>query len=126
MITGSFTGGRTTGGLGLSLSAINRGISVRHVVGSVFGIEQQPIEPGEAENFGGDRVRKRTPAANEAFAGKDALTKSVRETGVGHRGKESEVAGVQELQEVNTYITSGRKVIVSGRLQLFHSATPDS
>jgi hypothetical protein len=39
---------------------------------------------------------------------------------------ESEVAGVQELQEVNTYITGDKKVIVSGRLQLFHSVTPDS
>jgi hypothetical protein len=33
---------------------------------------------------------------------------------------------VQELQEVNTYITGDKKVIVSRRLQLFHSATPDS
>jgi hypothetical protein len=79
----------------------------------VFGVEQQPVEAGKAENFGGDRVCKRAPAANEAFAGKDALTKSVRESGVGYRGKESGVAGVPELQEVNTYITGDKKVIVS-------------
>ena len=29
-----------------------------HVVGSVFGVEQQPVEARKAENFGADRVRE--------------------------------------------------------------------
>ena len=40
----------------------------RDVVGRVLAVEQQPVEAGDAEDLGGDRVGERAPAADQRLA----------------------------------------------------------
>ena len=67
--TVSFHGGRTTGALDAVLERHQLRHQREHVVGRVLGVEQDPVEAGHAEHFGGDRASQRRPAADQAFAG---------------------------------------------------------
>jgi hypothetical protein len=42
--------------------------NLANVVRRVFGLEQQPVETDQAKDLGSDRVRKRGPATDQAFA----------------------------------------------------------
>jgi hypothetical protein len=67
--TASFHDGRTTGALALSFKRHQLRDEGRHVVGRVLAVEQQPVEAGEAEDLGRDRVGERAPAADQRLAG---------------------------------------------------------
>ena len=54
----------------------------RHVVRRVLAVEQQPVEAGDAEHLGRDRVGERAPAADQRLAGDAGAAERVREGAV--------------------------------------------
>jgi hypothetical protein len=48
----------------------------------VLAVEQQPVEAGDAEDLGGDRVGERAPAADQRLAGEETPLERVRKGAV--------------------------------------------